>query len=469
MPTVIVLDVSLSMCRPVPSAAAPDTPEDEIPTRRTLAIEVINQFLQHISTHCKLEFVTLITFSTLFEIITPFDRDLDAIRGELSSISTYDCTNYEAMLSGILLITDGSGGFGPGCLKDAIKSAKHFPFPAKMNIITLSDTGEKNYTEGCQMLQRLIDVTCGDGMVYFPENHLTSKGCSSALSKLCAKDFTPYKGFLRCGNLVSKITLCPPPQPFVSRSDEKRYDFSEAIDIVGFIEGNDLSSPAAHSRHLLLPLKSDCTFPSSKSEDSEEDIDGKTPNFCVLLHGALKVDNKCALVEVGNNWYGFIYTWQDNKKKSNLMLSILPPGTDVVPWLGNMQLLGPLEEFVTNRSIPTVPTFPVKPPEKKSYGGSPTVWITPDQVNNDMVKLLRNCKKLPDKNNAFYKELNRIRRWALAIGFESILESVAQILERECMVSTSTHPDASIQLTHAATQLRTPAAYSKTITPHSSH
>lgn len=33
----------------------------------------------------------------------------------------------------------------------------------------------------------------------------------------------------------------------------------------------------------------DCTFPSSKSEDSEEDIDGKTPNFCVLLHGALKV------------------------------------------------------------------------------------------------------------------------------------------------------------------------------------
>lgn len=44
-----------------------------------------------------------------------------------------------------------------------------------------------------------------------------------------------------------------------------------------------------------------------------------------------------------------------------------------------------------------------------------------------------------------------------------------KILERECMVSTSTHPDASIQLTHAATQLRTPAAYSKTITPHSSH
>lgn len=61
MPTVIVLDVSLSMCRPIPGTLShPDLPEDDIPTRRTLAIEVINQFLDHISTHCKLEFVTLV-------------------------------------------------------------------------------------------------------------------------------------------------------------------------------------------------------------------------------------------------------------------------------------------------------------------------------------------------------------------------------------------------------------------------
>lgn len=78
-------------------------------------------------------------------------------------------------------------------------------------------------------------------------------------------------------------------------------------------------------------------------------------------------------------------------------------GADVVPWLGNMHLLGPLEEFITSRSLSTAPTFPVKPPEKKSYGGTPTTWITPEQVNNDMTKLFRNCKKLPEKNSAFYK------------------------------------------------------------------
>lgn len=91
----------------------------------------------------------------MFEAISPFSRDLDAIREELSGVLNYDRTNYMAMLSGvstavydtwgntvpvqILLVTDGSGGFGHGCLKDAVNSAKPFPFPAKMNIITLSN------------------------------------------------------------------------------------------------------------------------------------------------------------------------------------------------------------------------------------------------------------------------------------------------------------------------------------------
>jgi hypothetical protein len=33
----------------------------------------------------------------------------------------------------------------------------------------------------------------------------------------------------------------------------------------------------------------DSAYVASKSEDSEEDVDSRTANFCVLLHGALKV------------------------------------------------------------------------------------------------------------------------------------------------------------------------------------
>lgn len=47
---------------------------------------------------------------------------------------------------------------------------------------------------------------------------------------------------------------------------------------------------------------------------------------CVLLHGALKVENMAALVLLNDDWFGFIYSYADSKKKSNLMLTILPPG-----------------------------------------------------------------------------------------------------------------------------------------------
>ena len=33
-----------------------------------------------------------------------------------------------------------------------------------------------------------------------------------------------------------------------------------------------------------------------------------------------------ALCQVGETWYGILYSWADSKKKSNLMLSIFVPG-----------------------------------------------------------------------------------------------------------------------------------------------
>ena len=40
----------------------------------------------------------------------------------------------------------------------------------------------------------------------------------------------------------------------------------------------------------------------------------------------VQVENMCGLVEVGENWFGFLYSWSDNKKKSSLMLSLFEPG-----------------------------------------------------------------------------------------------------------------------------------------------
>lgn len=61
----------------------------------------------------------------------------------------------------------------------------------------------------------------------------------------------------------------------------------------GFITVGDVGSPMAVSRHLILP-----SSPPNKPEnvvvktdmdvDDDGHDDGKTPSFCVLLHGALR-------------------------------------------------------------------------------------------------------------------------------------------------------------------------------------
>lgn len=106
---------------------------------------------------------------------------------------------------------------------------------------------------------------------------------------------------------------------------------SKEITICGFVDLVDVASPPAVSRHLILPIgnKGDSPWAELKADDAEDELnheEGKNPSFCVLLHGALKVENMGALCKVGENWYGLLYSWADSKKKSNLMLSLFEPG-----------------------------------------------------------------------------------------------------------------------------------------------
>jgi len=72
MPTVVILDVSLSMCRPVLANLPNMTPilDEDVPTRGKLAVEAINQFLDHVSNHCKLEFVSFVSLLSLVIILS---------------------------------------------------------------------------------------------------------------------------------------------------------------------------------------------------------------------------------------------------------------------------------------------------------------------------------------------------------------------------------------------------------------
>ncbi|CAH1116657.1 unnamed protein product [Phaedon cochleariae] len=480
MPTVILLDVSLSMTSPVQLKDGTET------TRKHLAEIGINAFLDHLSVQSKLEFISLMAFSSLYEERCPFTRDYAAIKAELKNIDDYDKTCIETALHGvnqmvlgewgnnsacqIIMVTDGSTGVGPKSLKDSLASLNQrsskstfpvpFTFPGKLHIICITPSSDLNFTKSKPLYQRLIDLTGYDGSILVPENLQTETSVTNLFQKLAEDMYTTFKGVLKCGNLESKVILSPAPVPYTRVTDFECHtrSISDLIDVCGFVSVGDVGSPMAVGRHLVLPAP---TLGPGRQEGAakndadaaDEDVgdEGRTASFCVLLHGALRVENMAALVSLGENWFGFIYSWADSKKKSNLMLTILTPGSDAVPWLGDLNNLGSSESFSPDQ----VGSFPVKPSEKRSYSQNGVVWIRQAGLQSDIQKILRHARKLPEKTQQFYKELNRLRKAAISLGFLDLLNGLAYIFDQECMqLPGSAHPDCALQLQHAAEVLR---------------
>lgn len=342
------------------------------------------------------------------------------------------------------------------------------------------------------MYQQLIDVTKQKGSLFLPPERTDSEMClisktiiEQVFQTMVEKNYQPFEAVLKCGaysKLDSNILIWPPPLPHVAKDNfgvETTRFISRKIEICGYLNLSDIGSPMTVSRHLILPKMSDeNTSKTGRSggefEKLETDIknfyskvDGNVPedestshsssneankeSVCVLLHGALKIENVAALTLLSENWYGFIYSYADSKKKSNLMLTVLPPGADVVPWLGDLRYLGTVEDALPGETL----SFPVKPAEKRSYSQNIVVWIRQAGLQSDIQKVLRHAKKLPEKTQHFYKELNRIKRAALSLGFIELLDGLAKIFEREIpILPTNASPDCALQLKHAAMELR---------------
>ncbi|EFN81321.1 integrator complex subunit 14 isoform X1 [Harpegnathos saltator] len=485
MPTVIALDVSLSMRRIVLSNGMNDGLPTEQSTRHHLAIHGISALLHYLQVNSKLEFVSLIVFSSLYEVICPFTRDYDSIRAKLQTIEECDKTCIESALRGVnnvimaewgnttacqvILITDGNTGIGPMSLAHSLNTLNivqdvnpfplPFPYPGKLSVVCIAPQQDLALQRGLPLYQRLIDLAGGDSIVLVPDSPLSKYSVATCFQKLAETNYVSFQGYLKCGHLGSRISLSPPPMPYTKKTDFELVPglvISNTIEICGFISVGDVGSPSAVSRHLVLPLSTEKTasmqgIPLEDDSDDEND-EGKIPSFCVLLHGALKVENMAALCLLNNDWYGFIYSWADTKKKSNLMLTVLEQGCDVIPWLGTFGNLGP-----TDATDAAGASFPVRPTEKRSYTQNSPSWIRQVGLQSDIQKILRHARKLPEKTQNFYKEVNRLRRAAASIGFVELLEGLACILERECtLLPPNLNPDCTIQMGHVASMIRKP-------------
>ncbi|KAJ8344473.1 hypothetical protein SKAU_G00318020 [Synaphobranchus kaupii] len=505
MPTVVLMDASLSMTRPVALEGSEEF------QRKNLAIHGLTMLFEHMATNYRLEFTALVAFSSLWEVMVPFTRDYNTLQEALSNLEDYDKTCLESALQGVsnivqqewgsacpcqvVLVTDGSLGIGRGSLRHSLATMKQrgddkkfplpFPFPAKLYIMCIANAEELQSSDTLDNLEQLLILSAGGGQIFTMEGQLCLKSVQSMFGKLIDQAYTPFHAVLRCGNLSSDVQVFPRPEPVVIDEEVEPTPMTILTDleIVGFIEIGDISSPPVLSRHLVLPIavnKEVDEVGAGTAEDAEEEsstnqMAGKSPNFCVLLHGSLKVEGMVALVQLGPEWYGMLYSQADSKKKSNLMMSLFEPGPEPLPWLGKMSQLGPTSDAKENPygEDDTKSPFPLQPKNKRSYAQNVTVWIKPSGLQTDVQKILRNARKLPEKTQTFYKELNRLRKAALAFGFWELLKGVAELLERECtLLPDSAHPDAAFQLSHAAQQLKLAstgdsqyAAFEHNITP----
>uniref|UniRef100_A0A3B3XVH6 Integrator complex subunit 14 n=1 Tax=Poecilia mexicana TaxID=48701 RepID=A0A3B3XVH6_9TELE len=456
MPTVVLMDVSLSMTRPVSLDGIEEF------QRKNLAVHGLNMLFEHMASNYRLEFTALMAFSSLWELLVPFTRDYNALQEALSNLEDYDKTCLELALQGVssvvqqewgngcpcqvVLVTDGSLGIGKGSLRHSLQTLKHrgddkkfplpYPFPTKMFILCIANAEELQMTDAMENLEELLRLSGGDGQIFTVDGPLCMKSVQAMFGMLIDRAYSPFHAVLHCGNLSSDVQVFPRPEPVVV--DEEVEPIPRAVST----EVDEVGTGATDEL---------------EEEPSASQMAGKSPNFCVLLHGSLKVEGMVALVQLGPEWFGMLYSQADSKKKSNLMMSLFEPGSDPLPWLGKISHLGPVSEAAENPygEDDSKSPFPVQPQVKRSYAQNVTVWIKASGLQTDVQKILRNARKLPDKTQTFYKELNRLRKAALAFGFWELLKGVAELLERECtMLPDSAHPDAAFQLSHAAHQLK---------------
>lgn len=320
------------------------------------------------------------------------------------------------------------------------------PFPCKLSIMCLGNADDDiGFKYGINLYQQMLDVSKQKGQLFMPrisDKFSTERSVMKMFKAMCETNYKPFEAVLSCGSyfkLQSPISLFPAPQPYVSKDmfgNETSRMISRRLEVCGYIKIADIisgsgGSPASISRNLIFPrlefsqkkngselekMESEMKnfFAKNAQPEDEESSSSQNPtdittreSVCVLLHGALKIESMAALILLDHDWFGFAYPYVD-KKKSNLLLSILPPGANAVPWLGDLRNLGMMEDGESYG-------FPVKT-DKKSYTQNVIVWINPNALQSDVQKIMRHAKKMPEKTTHFYKELNRVRRNAQSLG-----------------------------------------------------
>lgn len=340
MPTVILLDKSLSMKRPARTEARTDT-------RLSLATEGLEFFLSYLERCFPMEYTCLMAFSSSCEVLAPFTRDSKELVEQLGQVTCADRTDLHKALQCVVetvitewgmfvpcqlvLVTDGRLGLGLGGRQQPVC----LPFPCQLHVVCIAS--EKEVSAYSQLHPSVELAGIKTTSVHVPRSDpLTHNLVLETFSNLVTAYYWPYLGNLKCGHLQSKVCISPSPSMCRSSCDivvesNQRFsspladlDFPSEIIICGFLDLAVISAPAIYSRHFVLDGEFDSEAVTrlikrlrEKTEEEEKSVNKEKPSFRVILHGSLKMESKVAVVMLG--WVnGFTLTHKQGSMQCKL-------------------------------------------------------------------------------------------------------------------------------------------------------
>ena len=265
------------------------------------------------------------------------------------------------------------------------------------------------------------------------KNFDTKLSAADNLSELMINRFSSCVSELTvdliCGTLLDTFSLFPQPRIAEIKQHSK-------FEIKGFIQTHQIIGLPVLSRHFILP-------------------NGREKHEPHLLQIMAQADRtRFALVKFEGH-YGFIGVMNYHTtstaasiENSHFVLLI----TEKIPWIGDFQNLVPFSKWMMKNFKHHINAdegqkssekfFPVKSGEgayldnKKSYAVNnyAQCWKNPNQISNDLLKLLKLSRRIPDENknkqfkNDFEKFQKQVRLYKLeALIYPKFIDGLNQI------------------------------------------
>ena len=331
MPTVVVLDCSLSMKCPV-DRKAPNSA-----SHLALAVDGITWFFDYLADRFPLEYTAILSCSSVCKILGTFSRDYQKLKAKLDGITVSDKTDLRLAISTavetvigewgafipcqIVVVTDGKPGMVRS-VRGASAKPLLIPFPCQLHVVTLADPEELTKRNTVGVLCNNLGISPMD--IVRPSGPLTPESVIKLFKQYSEKYFVPYHGKLICGELLSKISLAPSPLAHTSncnivvghnntyaKLDGLNGKFPTELNVCGFVDVSNIHAPPVLSKHLVLdedPILSEpesdtggakpCKQKKLENGTAAENDESKKPSFRVLFHGSLKINNLLALIQL---------------------------------------------------------------------------------------------------------------------------------------------------------------------------